>query len=146
VVAGGGDQKRYQQLAVSLGVGKAVHWLGVTPDVQPIYELGDAFVLPSSYETFSLVAFEAAASGLPVLATPVSGVRELVEDGRNGFLINRDPQRIAERLGQLGSDPELRRRLGNRARLSALAFSWEEMVRRHHELYVSLAVNPHPWG
>ena len=56
-----------------------------------MYELADAFVLPSSYETFSLVTFEAAASGLPILATPVNGVRELIEDGRNGFLIAPDP-------------------------------------------------------
>ncbi len=54
---------------------------------QLVYELADAFVLPSSYETFSLVTFEAAASALPVLATPVNGVRELIEDGHNGFLI-----------------------------------------------------------
>ncbi len=138
LVAGGGERERYQALADSLGVGQAVHWLGVTSDVQLVYALADAFVLPSSYETFSLVSFEAAAAGLPVLATPVSGVRELVEDGRNGFLIDRDPQQIAERLGRLAADPQLRDAMGRAARGSALRFSWEAMVERHIELYAEL--------
>ncbi len=138
VVAGGGERERYERLADSLGVGDRVRWLGVTSDVQPVYQLANAFVLPTSYETFSLVTFEAAASGLPIMATPVSGVRELIDDGRNGFLISRDPDSIAERLRELAGDPELRARLGAAARESALGYSWQRMVDRHHELYVSL--------
>ena len=139
VVAGGGERARYQELAESLGVGDRLRWLGVTADVQVVYQLADAFVLPTSYETFSLVTFEAAASGLPILATPVSGVRELIDDGRNGFLVTRDPDLIATRLRELAGDPELRARLGRAARESALGFSWQRMVDRHHELYASLA-------
>ncbi|HWX46304.1 MAG TPA: glycosyltransferase family 4 protein [Solirubrobacteraceae bacterium] len=139
VVAGDGDRRRYQELADSLGVGGAVRWLGVTSDVQLVYALADAFVLPSSYETFSLVTFEAAASGLPILATPVSGVRELIGEGHNGFRISREPSMIAERLGRLSADPALRERLGQAARQSALAFSWKEMAATHHELYARLA-------
>jgi UDP-glucose:(heptosyl)LPS alpha-1,3-glucosyltransferase len=138
VVAGGGDREHYQQLADSLGVGRAVHWLGVTSDVQVVYELADAMVFPTSYEGFPLVSLEAAASGLPVLATPVNGVRELVRDGENGWLIAREPGSIAERLVQLARDPSLRRRLGEGARESALGFRWERMVARHDELYAQL--------
>jgi glycosyltransferase involved in cell wall biosynthesis len=139
VVAGDGDQKSYRELADAIGVGDRVHWLGVVRDIQIVYELADAFVLPSDYETFSLVTFEAAASGLAVLATPVSGVRELIEDGQNGFLISQEPRMIAERLRRLAADPALRMRLGRAARQSALEFSWEKMVTKHHELYLSLA-------
>ncbi len=139
LVAGAGDRDSYQELADSLGVGRAVHWLGVTSDVQLVYALADAFVLPTSYETFSLVSFEAAAAGLPVLATPVNGVRELLEDGRNGFLITRDPRQIAERLARLAADPKLRETIGLAARESALRYSWEAMVERHSELYAQLA-------
>jgi UDP-glucose:(heptosyl)LPS alpha-1,3-glucosyltransferase len=142
VVAGAGDEQRYRALAEALGVGGRVRWLGITSDVGQVYEMSDAFVLPSDYETFSLVTFEAAASGLPILATPVSGVRELIEDGRNGFLISRDPEEIAERLGQLAAAPDLRVRLGAAARESALQYSWTRMVELHHELYSSLAAHP----
>ncbi len=140
VVAGGGDEAHYRALADSLGVGEVVHWLGVTREVQLVYQLADAFVLPSSYETFSLVTFEAAASGLPIIATPVNGVRELIEDGRNGFLIGREPGAIAERLKLLAADPELRARLGDGARRSALEYGVDRMIAGHHELYMRLAI------
>ncbi|HTZ65324.1 MAG TPA: glycosyltransferase family 4 protein [Solirubrobacteraceae bacterium] len=139
VVAGGGDEKAYRELADALGVGGAVHWLGITREVPAVYELADAFVMASSYETFSLVTFEAAASGLPIVATPVSGVRELIEDGNNGYLIERDPRAIAERLRRLAAEPQLRIRLGRAARRSALAFTSERMVAGYHELYSRLA-------
>jgi UDP-glucose:(heptosyl)LPS alpha-1,3-glucosyltransferase len=139
VVAGGGDERHYRALADTLGVGQSIHWLGVTRDVQLVYEMADAFVLPTSYESFSLVSFEAAASGLPVLATPVHGVRELIADGRNGFLITQEPGLIAARLGELAADPALRTRLGEAARHAALAFDTSRMLAEHHELYARLA-------
>jgi UDP-glucose:(heptosyl)LPS alpha-1,3-glucosyltransferase len=139
VVAGGGDRERYEQLADSIGVGHAVRWLGVTRDVQIVYQLADAHVFPSRYEAFPLVALEAAASGLPILATPVSGVRELIEDGESGFLISQEPAVIAERLRDLAADRTLRARLGHAARCSALEFSWERMVAKHDALYSQLA-------
>jgi UDP-glucose:(heptosyl)LPS alpha-1,3-glucosyltransferase len=138
VIAGSGDKRRYQELADTLGVGQAVHWIGVTRNVPAVYELADVFVFPSNYEAFPLVALEAAASGLPLLATPVSGVRELIQDGRAGFLIARDPTAIAERLRQLAADPDLRRRMGDAARNAAERFSWSAMVLKHHELYCRL--------
>jgi len=139
LVVGRGHAQPYRELADAAGVGASVHWLGVMHDIQTAFELADAFVLPSIYETFSLATFEAAASGLPILATPVNGVRELIEDGENGFLIDTDSTVIAERLRTLADDSELRRRLGQAARASALRFSWQEMVARHHELYERLA-------
>jgi UDP-glucose:(heptosyl)LPS alpha-1,3-glucosyltransferase len=139
VVAGGGDEQRYRALADSLGVGNSIHWLGVIRDVALVYEMANAFVLPTSYESFSLVSFEAAASGLPVLVTPVNGVRELIVDGHNGFLITQDPNLIAARLGELAADPDLRRRLGEEARRGALEFDTRKMIAAHHELYVRLA-------
>jgi len=141
VVAGGGDRDRYQVLAESLGVSGAVHWLGVIQDVQLVYGMADAFVMASSYETFSYVTFEAASSGLPILATDVNGVRELIEDGSSGFLITPDPDVIAERLRRLEADPLMRSRLGDAARQAALAFSCERMVREHDALYTRLASN-----
>ncbi len=139
VVAGGGDEARYRALADSLGVGERVHWLGVVREIQVVYALADAFVLPSSYETFSLVTFEAAASGLPVLATPVSGVRELIRDGENGFLIAAEPGSIAERLTELAGEHSLRERMGLAARDSTLAFTWQDAVAKHSELYGRIA-------
>ncbi|HEX5225310.1 MAG TPA: glycosyltransferase family 4 protein, partial [Solirubrobacteraceae bacterium] len=139
LVVGNGDRYRYDGLARELGVAARVRFLGVRSDVAVVYELADAFVLPSSYETFSIVTFEAAASGLPVLATPVSGVRELVRDGENGYLITPEAAVIAERLNRLAADAGLRAQLGAAAREAALGYDSTRMVRRYHELYVRLA-------
>ncbi len=141
VIAGGGDVAHYRALADSLGVGASVHWLGVTREVPAVYEMADAFVLPTSYESFSLVSFEAAASGLPILVTPVNGVRELIKDGHNGFLISREPEPIAARLGELARDPELRRRLGAGARQAALQFNSQRMVAGYEEIYTRLSAS-----
>ncbi|MEA2217136.1 MAG: hypothetical protein QOK19_2697 [Solirubrobacteraceae bacterium] len=142
LVAGGGDEQRYRELAEAAGVAGDVRWLGVTDEVQGVYDLADAFVLPSSYETFSLVTFEAAASGLAILATPVNGVRELILDGETGMLITREPELIAECLRRLGADPALRTRLGGAARTAALSYGRERMVDEHHALYQRLAAPP----
>ncbi len=139
LVVGNGDRERYEQLAEQLGVAGAIHWVGVSRDVAPLYQLADALVFPTSYEAFPLVALEAAASGLAILATPVNGIRELVCDGESGFLIDADPRDIATRLRQLGFDDALRRRLGAAARATALGYSWTTMVERHVALYESLS-------
>ena len=144
VVAGGGDESRYRELAEALDVGELVRWLGIVREVEVVYGLADAFVLPTDYESFSLVTYEAAASGLPILATAVNGIRELIADGENGFLIDRDLRSIARRLEQLAADPALRQRMGEAARESALAFSSERMVAGYHELYARLAGAPCP--
>ncbi len=139
LVAGDGDERRYRELAAALDVEPRVHFLGVRGDVGALYAAADAFVLPTSYETFSLVTFEAAASGLPLLVSAANGISELIEDGENGFLVKREGPDIARRLRALGADADMRERLGAAARRSALAFSWRRTVREHHELYERLA-------
>jgi UDP-glucose:(heptosyl)LPS alpha-1,3-glucosyltransferase len=138
LVVGSGDRERYHALAERAGVAAAVHWLGISYEVAPLYEMADALVFPSSYEAFPLVVLEAAASGLPILATPVSGVRELVRDDVNGYFISADPAVIAERLEELAADPLKRERLGAAARRAAIEFDWERMVAKHEQLYIDL--------
>ncbi len=137
-VAGDGDRPHFERLAHSLGVDERIRWLGVRRDVAPLYAMADAFVLPTSYETFSLATFEAAASGLPLLATPVNGVRELLEPGVNGFFLDRRPQSIAGPLNRLSEDPAGRLEMGRAARRASLRFGWENTVERHRQLYLRL--------
>jgi UDP-glucose:(heptosyl)LPS alpha-1,3-glucosyltransferase len=107
--------------------------------VRRVYAAGDAFVLPTAYETFSLVTFEAAACGLPLLVTRVHGVEELLQDGHNGWFIARDPHDIARRLEQLRSDSELARGMGLRAREAAAAYSWDAMADGYMSVYAEVA-------
>ncbi len=90
-----------------------VRFLGMRNDVDDLYRALDIFVLPSHREGFPRAAMEAAASGLPVVATDIRGCREVVEDGVNGLLVPvRDPASLAKAIQTIGDDPELRARMG----------------------------------
>jgi len=109
-----------------------VRFLGMRKDVEDLYPLMDMFALPSHREGFPRAAMEAAASGLPVVATDIRGCRQVVDDGFNGFLTPlRDPQALAERLDELGKNEDLRVRMGKASRAKAEAeFDEMEVVRK----------------
>ena len=138
-VVGLGDEDGYRAVAAEHGVADRVEFAGSTDDAAPFYKRADAFLLPTAYETFSLVTYEAAASGLPLLVTPVSGVEDLLVEDRNGWFIDRDPEAIAARLRALAADPALRAELGANAREDSLRFSWSRVVEDYVELYAQLA-------
>ena len=88
-------------------------FVGYQRDVAPYYAFFDALLLPSANEGTPVVAIEALAAALPVVATPVGGVADVVEDGVDGFLVARgDVEALAERLHGSPRDPELRARMG----------------------------------
>jgi glycosyltransferase involved in cell wall biosynthesis len=101
----------------------------------------DAFVLPSAYETFSLATYEAAACGLPLLATRVGGVRDLLEPGVNGYFVESDPHDVARGLRAL-EDPAVRSRMGAAARRAAERYDSRAMVDRHIALFQTLEDAP----
>lgn len=126
-VVGRGDRPRYEQLASSLGVSGRLRFFGPRVDVERFYQASDVFVFPTQYETFSLVAYEAAATGLPVVATRVSGIEDLVVDGRTGFVVRRDTEDIAAALLQL-VQAQVRSRIGAEARSRATEYTWQRSV------------------
>jgi glycosyltransferase involved in cell wall biosynthesis len=99
---------------------------------------GDVFLLPTKYETFCLVAFEAAAVGLPMLVSRVSGPDVLVEPGRNGEFIDGDASRTA-RLLTAYADARRRAAHGEAARARARLFTWDQAIAAHKELFEDLA-------
>jgi glycosyltransferase involved in cell wall biosynthesis len=97
-----------------------VRFLGMRSDVDDLYLAADLFVLPSHREGFPRAAMEAAAMGLPVVATDIRGCREVVEDGANGLLIPvGDPEALSAAIRKLGEDPGLRRVMGEAGRRRA---------------------------
>jgi UDP-glucose:(heptosyl)LPS alpha-1,3-glucosyltransferase len=105
------------------------------PEIERYYAAADVFLLPTFYEAFSLATLEAAASGLPLVVTKVNGTEELIEDGRNGFFIERDGDDIAHRLRQLRDDHRLRTMLGDAARQSALRYAWDTIADQTLRVY-----------
>jgi glycosyltransferase involved in cell wall biosynthesis len=140
-VAGPGDRGQVIARARSLGVDGRVMLLGRVPDPANLYRAADALVFPTSYEAFPLVLLEAAASGLPLLATRVNGTEDLLIDGVNGWFITQDGLDIAEHLNELRSSPELAGRMGQRARDAVAAFTWDAMTESYRSLYRELRVS-----
>jgi glycosyltransferase involved in cell wall biosynthesis len=130
----------YRGRAERAGLAHQVVLAGFQPDVRPYLWAADALVLPSAYEVFSLVVFEAAAVGLPIIATPLNGVEELLRDGHNGLLIERTPDGILNGLRRfLALTPAAREQLGKCASQDARAFSPDRFVNEWRRVYSELA-------
>jgi glycosyltransferase involved in cell wall biosynthesis len=138
-VAGPGDVNRYQAAADELGVGEFVTFLDFVPDVERLYQGADIFVLPSMYETFSMVAYEAASCGLPVVGTRVNGIDELLEDGTAGIMVEPTVDSVSYALSRLAVDASTRTRMGEAARARVQDNTWAAAADKTVELYEQLA-------
>lgn len=129
----------YRRRADLMGLGDRIYFVGMQSDVRPFLWSGDAFILPSAYESFSLVTYEAAAAGLPILAPPLNGIRDLLRDGENGFLVTRSKSSITSALEHITALPEKERKaMGRNAQQSVGSFSEERFVNAWRDLYDNL--------
>ncbi len=102
-----------------------------------VYKQAQICVIPSLWEEpFGIVALEAMASGLPVVAHQVGGLQEIVQDGESGFLVPPDdPGKFLDCLIRLLSDHKLREEMGRKARARAGEYSWEKVMRLYEPLF-----------
>ena len=136
VVGDGSELARLKALASGLAVARRVIFLGEVAEPAEVLAAADVFVFASLYEGLPNVVLEAMGAGLPVVATEVGGVPEVVSEGESGFLV--PPRRageLARRMSQLAADEELRQRLGRAGRARAGEFTVERMVRAYEDLY-----------
>jgi D-inositol-3-phosphate glycosyltransferase len=129
------------RLAESLSVADDVEMVGVLPQPQlaRLFAVASLTLLPSTSETFGLVALESAACGTPVVASRSTGMLDSVADGRSGILLDgRDPGRWAQVLAALLGDPERLGRLRDTARAHAERHTWEDSADRLMEVYTTL--------
>lgn len=106
-----------QALAQELGLAGRVRFLGLREDVPALMAASDVLLAPSRREALSLTLLEASACGLPIVATRVGGIGEVVEEGASGFLVAPDdPPALAAAIAPLLADAALRARCGARAR------------------------------
>jgi glycosyltransferase involved in cell wall biosynthesis len=140
LVGDGPDRVQLERRAHELGVMRDTLFLGYQEDVAQFYAAFDALVLPSSNEGTPVSAIEALAAGRPVVATRVGGVPDVVEEGKDGFLVEPGAtDELADRLGQLARDPELRERMGRAGRERVLPrYAVDRLVDDVDRLYRSL--------
>jgi N-acetyl-alpha-D-glucosaminyl L-malate synthase BshA len=137
MVGDGPDRPRAEWLATELGVSDDVHFLGKWNDMDRLLSVSDVLLLPSEEESFGLVALEAMASEVSVIATNVGGVHEVVDDGHDGFLFDvGDTDSMAEAALLLLNDPEKRQQMGRSGRAHAKdMFCHEHIVKQYIDLY-----------
>ena len=137
IVGDGPQRPELDEQVAALGRGEGVRLLGTRDDVPALLAEAGVFVLSSRSECLPMSVIEAMAAGLPVVATAVGGVPELVEDERTGILVPPgDARALAAALTRLASDADLRRRMGEAGRARAQAnFDVEGFRRAHLELY-----------
>jgi glycosyltransferase involved in cell wall biosynthesis len=137
LVGDGPERAALRTLADHLGLADAVHFLGTRGDLREVYGGLDILALPSLEEGSPNVLLEAMAAGLPVVATSVGGVPEIVQDGRTGILVPpAAPGALAQALSSLAADGAGRRRLGAEGQRRVRAeFDIGVTVARHAALY-----------
>jgi glycosyltransferase involved in cell wall biosynthesis len=136
VVGGFADRVRQLRLqAEAAGIADRVRFTGMVDDPRPYYWAADAFVLPSLYETFSFVAFEAAAAALPLVATRVHGVTDILVDGVTGWEVTPDTPSVEAALAEVASvDAADLRARGAKARAAVAGFDRARFHQRWSEL------------
>lgn len=141
-IIGDGDEKNdLEKLVKDLGVEKGVEFTGLVPHekLPPYFEQADVFVLPSLNEGMSNSMLEALATGLPLIATDTGGTKELIEEGRNGFIVRmKDAGDLADKIEILFKDNELKKRMGEESRKKAEMMSWEKVAREYAEIYYKI--------
>jgi D-inositol-3-phosphate glycosyltransferase len=146
-VDGVGEEALARRLAADLGVESRVRFVAPQPHhiLSSWYRAADLVIVPSRSESFGLVALEAAACGIPVVASAVGGLLNIVHDGVTGHLVDgRDPERYARAMAQLLDDPLGAAAMGAAAAVRARRFTWSFTAARLRRVYTDLAAQPSP--
>ncbi len=144
VIAGEGPERAaLEEMSRMLGMASRMRFLGFVPDMPELYQSLDLLVLTSHFEGTPLTVLEAMAMGIPVVASQVDGVAEVLKDGRDGLLVpagNRD--RFVEAICRVLENRSLRQRLARAGQKKARQhFSAEAMVRQVERLYLEYLEN-----
>jgi glycosyltransferase involved in cell wall biosynthesis len=136
MVGDGPDLDSAARLAHDLGREEQVHFLGEQDQVLPLLSIADAFLLPSAQESFGLAALEAMACEVPVVASRVGGLPEVIDDHVNGFLHQPDDlDGMARSTLKLLTDADLRARLGAAAKQKVRSRFCSEKIVPVYEAY-----------
>lgn len=138
----GGDAelvKHWREITIKMDLAERVIFTGFQKELRSYFWLADGFVFPSAYETFSLVTFQAAAAGLPVIVSQLYGVEEWVKDQETGYVVERNSEHIATAIKRLiACSPVERQAFGAAARKAVLRYSADEFARNWRAFYERL--------
>ncbi len=136
LVVGKGKTEHFTKIALKLGIARDVIFAGPASKTEEYYGAADFFVLPTYYDPFANVCLEALACGLPVVTTRANGASELIEHGKNGFVVNKpdDIKELSEAIIKL-INPKLRNSMAENAFESVKHLTIEKHVRKVCRVY-----------
>ncbi|MDX3763441.1 glycosyltransferase [Streptomyces sp. AK02-04a] len=135
-----GDGDLHGDLETAADLRDSLHLLGWRADVETVYAAADMVLLTSDNEGMPVSLIEAGLAGVPVVATNVGSVGEVVHDGQTGLLARPDADELTQHTVRILRDDRLRGRLGEQARIwTAQRFGAERLVQDTHDLYASVA-------
>ena len=135
-LVGDGDLRlRMEALAKEKGISDAVEFCGMQSNVYPYLHDADIFTLPSIYEGNPMTIIEAMGTGLPIVASRVGGIPDMIHDGESGILVEPEPRAVCDALARMVEDGALRRRLGENAKAQSRQFSAEHMAEDYLTCY-----------
>lgn len=137
MVGDGSERTNAEHRARCLGVAEKCSFVGKQPKIVDYLSAADVLLLPSEQESFGLAALEAMACEVPVIASRVGGIPEVVTDGETGFLSAvGDVAKMAEDATRLVADEKLRKEMGARARASAISrYSTDMVIPQYIDFY-----------
>jgi glycosyltransferase involved in cell wall biosynthesis len=139
IVGDGSLLEELKNLSIKLSISKSVIFFGKFVNVKPFYSRMDVFVLPSIYEGFGIVLLEAMASGVPVVATNVDGIKEVIIDTECGILIPpKSPEAIADAVLKIIENPQLSKSLTDEGFKRVKLFDIQEHIMKLDNLYTNL--------
>jgi glycosyltransferase involved in cell wall biosynthesis len=138
ILGEGPERPRLEALVQERGVAPLVRFLGFQQNPWRYIARADVFALTSTYEGFGNVLIEAMACGTPVVATKSPGTVEIIEDGRNGILVDHDARSIARAIGGLLTDRPTRDALVNRAKADVAHYAAPAVAARYDRLFEEL--------
>lgn len=131
------DRARFTAMARAAGVEERIIFGGFRQDMPKALGAADLFLFPSWYEAFSLATIEAAACGLPVVATFINGTEDFITPGVNGDFIEHDAEQIASVLRRLCSQPEHLKTMGINARQCVEThYTWDRIAQMTEDAYL----------
>ena len=135
-LVGDGDLRlRMEALAKEKEISDAVEFCGMQSNVYPYLHDADIFTLPSIYEGNPMTIIEAMGTGLPIVASRVGGIPDMIHDGESGILVEPEPRAVCDALARMVEDGALRRRLGENAKAQSRQFSAEHMAEDYLTCY-----------
>ena len=124
-----------KELAKELQIDEKVEFAGLQSNVSPWLHDADLFILPSKYEGMPMTLIEAMGTGLPIIASKVGGIPDMLTDNYDALLIKPNVENLCNAMERLYSDQRLRAQFGTRARVRSEAFSSIKMATQYTDIY-----------